>query len=230
MSLGRIRTIWREAAVTSGNSVCQLDRISRVCCRFPADRGASHAPTPSEQTPFYGHVLLILAVGRSPAYCGPESDEFRVSVSSLILTHRVRPNAARTKPAPTIHRVAWELGLTLCPALIGLSHNLSSALVRRRAPLADVFDMPEAARTHFALIQPTYADARRWNSRADVAEQRFWRFYRRGTGGHSRLPSEWPSIASNSSSAPACLNARRWSISPSSSSLLSHTQRLSSSS
>ncbi len=59
--------IWREAAVTSGNSVGQLDRISRVCCRFPADRGASHAPTPSGQTPFCGHMLLILAVGRSPA-------------------------------------------------------------------------------------------------------------------------------------------------------------------
>ena len=49
LGLGRIRTIWREAAVKSGNLVCQQDRIRRVCCRCPADRGTSHAPTPSAE-------------------------------------------------------------------------------------------------------------------------------------------------------------------------------------
>jgi len=38
-----------EAAPNPSTSVHQTDRIRRFCCRFPADRGTSHAPTPFGQ-------------------------------------------------------------------------------------------------------------------------------------------------------------------------------------
>jgi hypothetical protein len=44
-------------------------------------------------------------------------------------------------------------------ALISLAHDLSPALIRRRAPLADVFDVAQTPGTDFMLIKPTHADA-----------------------------------------------------------------------
>ncbi|KKX59657.1 hypothetical protein PU99_18770 [Pseudomonas putida] len=54
-------------------------------------------------------------------------------------------------------------------ALIGLGANDPPALVIRRAPFTDVFDMAKTPEADLLLIQPTHAAARRRDCRADIA-------------------------------------------------------------
>ena len=110
-------------------------------------------------------------------------------------------------------------------ALIGLMTDLTAAVIIGRAPFADVFDMAKASQTDLLLIQPTGTDAGRWHGRADIAEQ----WLGRPDGGRLRILAH-DQISSKSNSVPACSSVIRASISLSSSSLVSQTQRLSTSS
>src|SRR5690349_9333852 len=58
-------------------------------------------------------------------------------------------------------------------ALRGLGANDTAAIIVRRAPFADVFDMAEAAEADFLLVQPTHTAAWRRHRRADIAVERF---------------------------------------------------------
>lgn len=151
-----------------------------------------------------------------------KSDAARVNAKSCSPASRLRFNFS--KRGRDLHVIG------ICTAtLIRLPHDLAPALIGRRPPLADVFNVAMTPRADFVFVEPADADARRWHSRADVAEQRFRRSDRRCANSHWRLPS-LPSRASKSMSSPACCLARRWSISLNSSSLLSQIQCFASSS
>ena len=103
--------IWREAAVESGNSVGQRDRISRVCCRCPADRPSAaqskRAPTPSAEAGEQNvSRLLILAIGRRSVACPAIWREAAVkSGNSVCQRDRIRRVCCR---CPADRGTRWD--------------------------------------------------------------------------------------------------------------------------
>ncbi|TWC51187.1 hypothetical protein FBY04_11722 [Pseudomonas sp. SJZ080] len=60
-------------------------------------------------------------------------------------------------------------------ALDGLGADHTAAIIIRRAPFADVFDVAKTPQADLLFIQPTHAAARRRHRRADIAVKRFGR-------------------------------------------------------
>ena len=56
-----------------------------------------------------------------------------------------------------------------------LGDDHSPPLIIRRAPLTNVFNMPETAEADFLFVQPAHTAARRRHRRADIAVERLGR-------------------------------------------------------
>src|SRR5450830_1589355 len=116
-------------------------------------------------------------------------------------------------PLATVPRSSSGLHL----ALPGLLADHPPARIIRRAPLADILDVPKTADTNFLLVQPAKAHTRRRHGRADVAVQRLGGAYRSGLLRHDQ-------ISSKSRSTPTCFKVNRARISLSFSSLFTQNQ------